>query len=47
MTEAEKDAQRVGQALAERRIANPYRAWKLPTVHDSYGNLNPHVRKDD
>jgi hypothetical protein len=29
MTEAEKDAQRVGQALAEGRIKNPYRVWKL------------------
>ena len=42
----EKDAQRVGQALAEERIKNPYRVWRLPTVRDEHGNLNPHVRKD-
>lgn len=29
MTDAERDAQRVGTALAEERIANPYRIWKL------------------
>lgn len=44
MTDNEKDAARVGQALAEGRIRNPYKAWKLPTVRDEHGNLNPHLR---
>lgn len=45
MTDNEKDAARVGVALAERRIKNPYKAWKLDPPHDSLGQLRPQLRK--
>lgn len=45
MTDTEKDAQRVGQALAEGRIKNPYKVWKLPTVRDAYGNLRAELAR--
>jgi hypothetical protein len=32
--------------LQEGKLLNPHRVWKLPTVRDEHGNLNPHMRKD-
>lgn len=40
-------ARNIGNALAEGRIQIAHRVWRLPTVRDEHGNLNPHVRKDD
>jgi hypothetical protein len=42
----ENDAARVGTALREERIKNPYRVWKLDPPHDTYGNLRYDLWED-